>query len=291
MLSITSLWRKKPLLRLMNDKVKNDLRSWLAGLFSDSPSDIGELLQQMRRLQKESGLFDDKAMYMIEGVIRMSKWQARDVMIPKNDIIGVYIADDYNAVLQTICEHEHSRYPVFDKEQENIIGILLAKDLLIYSKDSETFSLPKIMREPNFEPLTKRLDHLLEDFRVSRQHLVVIVDEYELPAGIVTIEDVLERIVGEIEDEFDDESDRPTKTDSDGDIVINGAISVEEFNAEFNTNIPEDGADTVAGWMAAKMGHLPQSGESHESDGFIFKVQEADDRRVYFIKVCPSKSD
>ena len=239
----------------------------------------------MRRLQKESGLFDNNAMCMIEGVLRMSKWQIRDVMLPKNDIVGVNISDDYDTVWGVVCEWQHSRYPVFDKDREHVRGIFLAKDLLHYGNKRHDFSLTKVMREPVFGPLTKRLDHLLEDFRLSRNHLVVAVDEYELPVGIVTIEDVLERIVGEIEDEFDDEDDRPAKTDDDGVIIINGAMSVEECNAEFGTNIPEDGADTVAGWMAAEMGCLPKLGDKHEVDDLVFEVQEADDRRVYTLKV------
>lgn len=263
-----------------------DWRRRLADLFGVRPEDTGELVGQIDTLRKKSGLFNERAMSMIEGVLRMSEWQVRDVMIPKNDIVGVSVNDGYGEVVAKICEWQHSRYPVFAEGGEQVLGILLAKDLLKHAPNPAGFSLPEVMRTPPvFAPLTRRLDKLLDDFRSSRSHLIVAVDEYQLPAGIITFEDALEKIVGEIEDEHDDEDDRTTTPAADGGIVINGAMSVEEFNAEMSSSLPDDGADTMAGWLAAEIGRIPPSGTKHTAGGFIFEVLAANDRRIRTIKV------
>ena len=262
-----------------------DWRRRLADLFGVRPEDTGELVWQIDALRKKSGLFNERAMSMIEGVLRMSEWQVRDVMIPTNDIVGVSVNDGYGEVVAKICEWQHSRYPVFAADGEQVLGILLAKDLLKHVAKPGGFSLPDVMRAPVFAPLTRRLDKLLDDFRASRSHLIVAVDEYQLPAGIITFEDALEKIVGEIEDEHDDEDDRTTTPAADGGIVINGAMSVEEFNAEMHATLPDDGADTMAGWLAAEIGRIPPSGAKHSAGGFVFEVLAANDRRIRTIKV------
>jgi len=256
--------------------MKNKTADWrrrLADLFGVRPEDTGELVGQIDALRKKSGLFNERAMSMIEGVLRMGEWQVRDVMIPTNDIVGVSVNDGYGEVVSKICEWQHSRYPVFAADGEQVIGILLAKDLLKHAAKPAGFSLPDVMRAPVFAPLTRRLDKLLA------------VDEYQLPAGIITFEDALEKIVGEIEDEHDDEDDRTTTPAADGGIVINGAMSVEEFNAEMSASLPDDGADTMAGWLAAEIGRIPPSGAKHSAGGFIFEVLAANDRRIRTIKV------
>lgn len=256
-------------------------------MFGVRPDDTGELVAHIDALRKKSGLFNTRAMSMIEGVLRMGEWQVRDVMIPKTDIVGFELGDGYDAVVQKICEWQHSRYPVFASDGEQVRGILLAKDLLKHAADPAAFSLQATMRPPVFAPLTKRLDDLVEDFRASRSHMIVAVDEYQLPAGIVTFEDALEKIVGEIEDEHDDEDDRDTTQTPDGGSLIKGAMSVEEFNALMNANIPEDGADTMAGWLAAEMGRIPPAGAKHSAAGFVFEVVAANDRRIRTIKALP----
>ncbi len=266
---------------------KNNWRRRLAELLGAPPEDTGELVERIGALRRQSGLFSERAMSMIEGVLRMGEWQVRDVMIPKNDIVGVGVGDDYRAAVGKVCEWQHSRYPVFASGGEQVLGMLLAKDLLKYAFAPESFSMRKVMREPAFAPLTERLDKLLEDFRASRSHLIVAVDEYGLPAGIVTIEDALEKIVGEIEDEFDDEEDRAAIKTADGGTVINGAMSVEEFNAEMGAHLPADGADTMAGWLAAEVGRIPPSGARHSAGGFVFEVVSANDRRIRKMKASP----
>ena len=255
-----------------------------------APEDKKGLLRHLRELQESGGLLDARAMEMIEGVLSMSEWQIRDVMIPKNDIVGLSIRDDYRAAVALACAKEHSRYPVFAEDGEHVCGVLLAKDLLRFVDAPDKFRISEVMRPPIFQPLSKNLDAMLDDFRRRRTHLAVVVDEYELPAGIVTIEDVLERIVGEIEDEFDDEEDKTTTRAAGGGAIIKGAMSVEEFNASFNATLPEDGADTVAGWLAAEVGHMPAQQHKHRGGGFLFEVMEADDRRIYSLKVSADSS-
>ena len=263
---------------------KKNWRNWLMALVGAEPADKQELLNHLRELQKSGGHLDTRDMEMIEGVFSMSDWQIRDVMIPKNDIVGMSVNDDYASAVRLVCAREHSRYPVFAADGEHVCGILLAKDLLRHVNAPADFHITQVMREPIFEPPSKTLNAMLDDFRRRRTHMVVVIDEYELPAGIVTIEDVLERIVGEIEDEFDDEDDQAYTQTDDGAYVIKGTLSVEEFNAKFEAHLPEDGADTVAGWLAAEIGRLPEKHYVHKGYGFVFEVLEVD-RRIYTLKV------
>ena len=262
-------------------------RNWLLNLLGAAPEDKQGVLRHLRELQQSGGHIGARAMEMIEGVFSMSEWQIRDVMIPKNDIVGFAVKDDYQTAVALVCAKEHSRYPVFAEDGEHICGILMAKDLLRYVGAPDKFVMQKVMRPPIFEPLDKNLDVMLDGFRRHRTHMVVVADEYELPAGIITIEDVLERIVGEIEDEYDDEEDKPIRAEGGGGI-IKGSMSVESFNAMFGASLPEDGADTMAGWLAAEIGRLPPRGYTHRACGFLFVVDRADDRRIYTLKVSPA---
>lgn len=270
---------------------KKNWRNRLMALVGAEPADKQELLNHLRELQKSGGYLDKRAMEMIEGVFSMSDWRIRNVMIPRNDIVGMSVNDDYVRAVQQVCANEHSRYPVFAEDGEHICGILLAKDLLRYVSAPADFRITEVMREPIFKPLSKTLNTMLEDFRRQRTHMVIVIDEYELPIGIVTIEDVLERIVGEIEDEFDDEEDKIAPLTADGATVIKGPLSVGEFNAVFSARLPEGGANTVAGWLAAEIGRLPEKNYVYRKHGFIFEVLEADDRRIYTLKVSADSTD
>ena len=249
-----------------------------------APEDKAGLLRHLRELQKH-GSIGARAMEMIEGVLSIGDRRIRDAMIPKNDIVGLSENDGYQTAVDLVCAKEHSRYPVFTEDGEHVCGILMAKDLLRFVGAPESFVMKKVMRRPIFEPLDKNLDAMLDGFRRNRTHMVVVVDEYESPAGIITIEDVLERIVGDIEDEFDDEEDKARRGQN-GDL-IKGAMSVKSFNAMFGASLPEDGADTVAGWLAAEIGKLPEQGYVYRGCGFAFTVTEADDRRIYTLKISP----
>ena len=269
-------------------------RRWrrLSDLLDKTPKDKQELLRQLQKT-RQGGVLSGREMEMIEGVLSMSEWQIRNVMLPKNDIVRLSVNDDYHAAVQLVCATEHSRYPVFEEDGEHVCGILMAKDLLRYVKTPSAFVMKKVMRAPILQPESKNLDAMLDDFRRHRTHMVVVVDEYALPVGIVTIEDVLERIVGEIEDEFDDDDDKAQTPSPDGGTIIKGSMSVEEFNVAFNGQLPEDGADTVAGWLAAKMERLPAASEVFvdPDSRFIFEVIKADDRRIYTLKITGKTID
>ncbi|MDM5148205.1 CBS domain-containing protein [Candidatus Persebacteraceae bacterium Df01] len=260
-------------------------RKQLLRLFGTNLESKQALLEHLRNLQHTNNFFDEREMEMIEGVLSMDKWEIRDVMIAKNDIVGLSVNDTYERAVDVVRKNAHSRYPVFENDGDHVCGIFLAKDLIRYIGAPENFSLRRTMRKPVFESVSRRLDTLLEVFLKRQLHMVVAIDEHELPAGIVTIEDVLEKIVGEIQDEFDDEDDEPATSTPDGAIIIKGAMSVEEFNAQLNADFPEDGADTIAGWLAAELGHLPAAGYRHTTHGWLFEVIEADDRRIYTLKV------
>ena len=262
-------------------KERSDWRRWLIKLLGFSPEDKDGLLEHLRHLQSDNIYFDKREMEMIEGVLSMDKWEIGDVMIAKNDIIHLSENDGYDCAVKVVCQHGHSRYPVLSPNGEEVVGILLAKDLLKYVGNPQDFVMTEVMRKAYRQPVSRRLDDLLDIFLKNRSHMMVAIDEYELTAGVVTIEDVLERIVGEIEDEYDTGDDQ--QTDAEGKTTVKGALSVEEFNAQFNAELPE--ADTIAGWLAAEMGRVPQAGDKHTSFGFIFEVEKADDRRVHEISV------
>ena len=263
----------------------SDWRNWLADLLGIHPDNRDELLGLLHNLQKDRQLFPPNEMLMIEGVLMMRKWKIRDVMIPLADVIGVSEGEDYAKVVATVRECQHSRYPVFSKDGERVKGILLAKDLLSYTTAPNQFKVSKVMRPPVFEPTSKTLDVLLEDFRAHRSHMIVAVDEHALPAGIMTIEDLLERIVGEIEDESDEMEDKPSVELEDGNFLVKGTLSVEEFNQQFKSHIPSNSADNIAGWLCAEMGYTPPKGQIHRAHGMIFTIAEATKKRVINIVV------
>ena len=264
-----------------------DWREWLAELLGAHPDDRKELLDFLERLRRKPNFLNPSEMRMIRGVLRMRELKIRDIMLPKNDIVGLRVSTPYAEAAKAVCEWQHSRYPVFDETGERARGILLAKDLLQYVDRPESFVITKVMREPVFESIYKQLDTLLEDFRKQRSHMVIALDEHEQTAGIVTIEDLLEQIVGDIQDESDDEDDL-TRKEEDGGYLIKGALTLEEFNHNFNARLPasaEGKADNIGGWLAAELGRPPKQGDSINKNGFVFSVRKADERRVYLAHV------
>ena len=244
------------------------------------PPDKSGLVEQLRRLHKSTaGLFDDNALSMMEGALRIADMRVRDVMIPKSEWAAMRASDSYARAVAIVRESQHSRYPVLDDAGEKVAGILLAKDLLNYASDPGSFSLPAAMRPPVFEPLSKPLNFLLDEFRRRRNHMVVAVDEYAMPAGIVTIEDVLERIVGEIEDESDEEKEEKIVKLPDANASrVKGSATLEMFNKQFGARLDPGEADTVAGWTAGRLGHVPVPGETVREGDLVLEVVEADER-------------
>ena len=249
------------------------------------PRDKAGLVGKLRAMHKSTGgLFDANALMMMEGALRIADLRVRDVMIPKSEWTALRVSDSFETAVAVVRESQHSRYPVLNDDGEKVNGILLAKDLLNYAANPESFSLRDAMRPPVFEPLSKPLNFLLDEFRRRRNHMVVAVDEYAMPAGIVTIEDVLERIVGEIEDETDKENDDKVISFPDENSArVKGGASLEVFNAEFKARLDADEADTVAGWMAARLGHVPTPGETVREGDIVFEAKEADERAVRMV--------
>ena len=262
--------------------------SWLERLgkvFSDEPESREDLVSLLKDSQS-SGLIDGDAMYMIEGVLDVSEARVRDIMIPRPQIEIIDASMTLEAILEEMLESSHSRYPVM--LDNNIVGVLLAKDVLRAVVKGELNSkedLQKIYREPTFIPESKRLNVLLREFKSSRNHLALVVDEYAELAGLVTIEDVLEQIVGDIEDEHDVEESSNIQKRAGSAFSVQAITPLEEFNEFFEVNIETDNTETVGGFLAAQLGHVPMVDETLEVDGLLFKVLKANERRVELFEV------
>ena len=228
-----------------------------------------ELIHTLREAQTE-GLIDADALSMIEGVFQVGQLCARDILVPRAQIDWIDINLPLSEIIKNVIAAAHSRFPVFDGSRDNVIGTLLAKDLLRHSSE-EDFQVRDWLRPAVFIPESKRLSVLLRDFKDNRNHLAIVVDEYSGVAGIITIEDVLEQIVGDIEDEhdIDEEADNLIALDN-GDIRVKGITELEQFNEMLGTNFQDDGIETVAGLVIQHLGRVPKMGELIEMDGFYF---------------------
>ncbi|MEQ1777585.1 MAG: transporter associated domain-containing protein [Nitrosomonas sp.] len=234
----------------------------------------------------ERNLLDSDALSMIEGVMQVSEMQARDIMVPRSQMDVVDISEKPEKFIPFVIEAAHSRFPVTEGSEDDIIGILLAKDLLRYYADEDEFNIRDMLRPAVFIPESKRLNVLLKDFRSNRNHMAIVVNEYGGVAGLVTIEDVLEQIVGEIEDEYDfDEEEDNIVTESDGLYRVKAITEINNFNEVLGANFSNDDFDTIGGLVLNKFGRLPERGESVIIDHFKFTVQRADSRRLHMLKV------
>jgi len=234
----------------------------------------------------ERNLLDSDALSMIEGVMQVSEMQARDIMVPRSQMDVVDISEKPEKFIPFVIEAAHSRFPVTEGSEDDIIGILLAKDLLRYYADEDEFNIRDMLRPAVFIPESKRLNVLLKDFRSNRNHMAIVVNEYGGVAGLVTIEDVLEQIVGEIEDEYDfDEEEDNIVTESDGLYRVKAITEIDNFNEVLGANFSNDDFDTIGGLVLNKFGRLPERGESVIIDHFKFTVQRADSRRLHMLKV------
>jgi magnesium and cobalt transporter len=250
------------------------------------PQDRQQLLTMLREVS-ERGLIDADALTMLEGVLEVADLQVRDIMVPRAQMICVRRASEAARILPVVVESGHSRFPVMDEDRDDIVGILLAKDLLrlTTAQARERFDIREYMRPAVFVPESKRLNVLLKEFRRNRNHMAIVVDEYGGVSGLCTIEDVIEQIVGEIDDEFDVEEDH-IRRDAERQFTVRGATRIAEFNEYFTARLSEaEGVDTVAGLLMKQLGRLPRRGESLSIDGFEFRVLRADRRRVDTLRV------
>ena len=252
--------------------------------FKGEPNNKDELIDTLRKAE-QSKLLDHDALIMIEGAIHVSEQRVRDVMIPRVQMIVIRDDAEPEDIMSTVIESGHSRFPVIGDTTDEIIGILLAKDLLNYfANPEEEFEIKDLMRSAMFIPESKRLNMLLREFRLSRNHMAIVIDEYSGVAGLVTIEDVIEEIVGEIEDEHDyEENDEDIKPHDHQRFTVKALTSLDNFNQYFETKLSSDEHDTIGGYVINAFGHMPKRGESIDIEGFNIKVLRADKRRVHIL--------
>jgi magnesium and cobalt transporter len=272
----------------------NSTGKWLKRLtqsFAAEPQNRQQLLEILREARTR-GLLEADALPMLEGVLEVSDLQVRDIMVPRAQMVFVRRDDPASRILPTVVESGHSRFPVMDEDRDDIVGILLAKDLLrlVSSESRERFDIREFMRPAVFVPESKRLNVLLKEFRGSRNHMAIVVDEYGGVAGLVTIEDVIEQIVGEIDDEFDVEDDQNIRKEGERAFLVRGVTRIGEFNEYFGAHLSEEeGVETVAGLLMKQLGRLPRRGESANIEGFEFRVVRADRRRIDALRVVPPR--
>ncbi len=248
------------------------------------PEDREQLIELLHSAY-ENHLLDADALSMIEGVLQVSEMQVRDVMIPRSQMDVIDITQSPEEFIPFVIEAAHSRFPVIDDNKDDIIGILLAKDLLRYYA-GEDFNVRDMLRPVVFIPESKRLNVLLKEFRSNRNHIAIVVDEYGGVAGMVTIEDVLEQIVGDIEDEYDfDETEDNIIRDAQGRYRIKALTEIADFNEALDTEFSDEEFSTIGGLVVSKFGHLPKRGEQISFDGLHFTVLRADSRRLHSILV------
>lgn len=270
-------------------------RSWLgklAQVFSDEPKTREDLLADLKDATDENVL-DQEAFSIIEGAMQVADQQVRDVMIPRSQMVVVEADQTPKEFLPIIISSAHSRFPVIGENPDDILGVLLAKDLLsliLEDNNLENFDIKQHVRKATFIPESKRLNVLLKEFRATRNHMAIVVDEYGGVSGVITIEDVLEQIVGQIEDEHDVEDDEGNiKPFDDNGFIVKALTPIEDFNEFFDIGMPDDDFDTIGGLVTQKFGHLPRKDETVEIDEFTFKILSADNRRIRLLQVIRSE--
>ncbi|MBU0653837.1 MAG: CBS domain-containing protein [Gammaproteobacteria bacterium] len=263
-------------------------KQWLIEKFDLTSQSREDLMDDLQRAN-ERNLLPGETVGMLQGVLEFGALQVRDIMIPRSQINFIYHEDEFSEILQRIAETEHSRYPVIDESHDDLIGVLLAKDLLKYIGREDAFDIDDIIRPALIIPESQRLNKLLAEFRNTRNHMAVVIDEYSRISGIVTFEDVLEQIVGDIVDEHDDEEDVSTNISPQDDnrYIVQAITPVEEFNEVVGARFPDDEFDTIAGIVINEMGKIPRQGEEVVLDGWLFRVLRSDNRRILLLEVLP----
>ena len=281
----------------MNDEQQNSNQSEntkktffqsLFGRFFQGELKNREELVEVIRDSEQNDLIDQNTREMIEGVMEIAELRVRDIMIPRSQIIFIEDQQDLNTCLNTIIESAHSRFPVIADadDRDNIVGILHAKDLLKFLReDAGEFDLSSLLRPVVIVPESKRVDRMLKDFRSERFHMAIVVDEFGAVSGLVTIEDILEQIVGDIEDEFDEEEVADIRQLSRHTYAVRALTDIDDFNAQFNTDFDDEEVDTIGGLIMQTFGYLPKRGEEIMLKNLQFKVTSADSRRLIQLRV------
>ncbi|MCB5227195.1 CBS domain-containing protein [Alishewanella sp. 16-MA] len=271
-------------------------RSWLeriANIFNAEPQDLSDLEDIISEAAMRE-LIDTDTKDMLQGVLDVSKMRARDIMIPRSQMATIDIEQPLSEVLPILLENNHSRYPVVNEDKDHIEGILIVKDILQYALDDKNndWQWSNLVRPAVIIPESKKVDALLREFRQKRYHMAIVVDEYGGVSGLVTIEDILEQIVGEIEDEHDDHEDHDIKKMASRVFQVSALTPLDEFNESFGTSFDEEDADTIGGIVLHAFGHMPARGESITLGDLKFKVSKANSRRLMQLQVIqPRKSE
>ncbi len=272
----------------MSEHAKPSLLERLSLLLMREPEDRDQLIELLHSAF-ERRLLDAEALSMIEGVLQVSETQVRDVMIPRSQMDVIDVTESPSKFIPFVIETAHSRFPVFEDNRDNVIGILLAKDLLRFYAEEE-FDVRDMLRPAVFVPESKRLNVLLKEFRANRNHMAIVVDEYGGVSGLVTIEDVIEQIVGDIEDEYDfDETEDNILLDRNGRYRVKAVTEIGDFNQYFGSGFSDEDYDTVGGLVVAHFGRVPKRGEAIGIEGFNFQVLRADSRKVHSLLVDKPK--
>ncbi len=276
----------------MNDGEGGVSRSGLIARISrmlfGNPIDREELLEQVREAH-DHDVVDDELLKMVEGVFRIGDTLVREVMVPRSKMVVLAREDSLEAMLDSAIESAHSRFPVIGDDRDEVVGIVLAKDLLPYLRqNAEPLVLRDILREVTFVPESKRLDTMLQEFQRNRNHMAIVVDEYGGVAGLVTIEDAIEEIVGEIEDEHDPDAEMFIEPLDNGGFEVDALTTVDEFNEFFASDLDDGEFETVGGMVAQAFGRVPEVADEITLQGFKFRVLQADERRIDSFEVEPT---
>ncbi|WP_431606632.1 HlyC/CorC family transporter [Legionella maioricensis] len=271
----------------MNLNKEEEGGSWFVRLkqfLQGEPQNQEELVSLLRDAQIRS-LINSETLAMIEGAILFSKMRVRDIMLPKNQMVSINVDDEYNEIIKVVTRTGHSRFPVIGESSDEVIGVLHAKDLLRYQPgNADSFDLLDICRQVTFVPESRRLDSLLSEFRCNRNHMAIVVDEYGEVSGFVTIEDIIEQIIGDIEDEFDIDEDAYIKTHHDHHYIIKAHTPIEEFNEQMHTDFSDETYDTIGGIVMNSFGYLPKRGDTITINHLEFKIINADARRIKLLE-------
>ncbi len=256
---------------------------------SGEPRDVAELIEMLRSAS-ERELIDGDALVMLEGVLSVADMQVRDIMVPRAQMVFVGRDESPDALLKMVVESGHSRFPVIGEDRDQILGILLAKDLLrMQMEGQENFEIREYMRPVLFVPESKRLNVLLKEFRNNHNHIAMVVDEYGGVCGLVTIEDVIEQIVGEIDDEHDVDDDQTIRKERPREFTVRALTPIGDFNEFFGTRFPDEEFDTIGGLLMQEFGRLPRRGETIKVESLEFRIVRADRRRIDLVRVLTPK--
>jgi len=273
----------------MPDDSRSSSGRWfrrITDTFSGDPRDLEDLTEVLQTA-RDRGIINPDAFEMLEGVLTVAELQVRDIMVPRSQMVIVNRDDPPEALLPAVIESGHSRFPVIGEDRDQIVGVLLAKDLLRYFSEGgkDKFDIKECLRPAAFIPESKRLNVLLKEFRVSHHHMAIVVDEYGGVSGLVTIEDVLEQIVGDIGDEYDVDEDLDIRKEGERQFTVRAQTPIEDFNHYFDTRFSDEEFDTIGGLAMSMLGRLPRRGESFKLGDMDFKVLRADRRRLDTLRV------